>query len=160
MTKESLEYILNMNAGNYMTEFITVSYLRARALNWLRFAHDDIIENSRHCTREECAKEIVLVSDLIRYSSKTLLRCRNIGKMTVDAMNAALKTNGLSFDMNSCQKAALLRTCDAGSEIEIVEKFAIGLGELCKITEDGVQINFGRNVVPGYELTLNLKRIL
>ena len=160
MEYTSIEELLSTPAEDYFSKYITASYQKGKTLNWLYLAGDDIIENSRH-GHTEIKYETVLIKDVIVYPTRIMLRYwRNVGKLTIDAMNKALAINGLSLDMHPYQVAALLSNNDINSEIDIFEKFAISLKTFSRKQEDGgLSISFGKGIIPGYECTLNIKKV-
>lgn len=159
MEYSSIEELLSTPAEDYLAKHIPTSYQRGKALILLNVAGDDIIENSRY-GHTEIKYETVLVKDLIVYPTKRMRMWRNVGKLTIDAINNALAINGLSLDMHPYQVTALLLHKDANSEIDIFEKFAISLKAFCRKQEDGgLCVSFGKDIIPGYECTLNFKKI-
>jgi hypothetical protein len=83
-----------------------------------------------------------------------------MGKLTVKAMNSALGINGLSLDMHLNQIAALFKNVNQDADIDTLEKVAELTKNLIQEKEEGkLSINFGKEILPGYECTLNFRKI-
>jgi len=160
MEYSSIEELLSTPADEYFDQHITKRYQKGKIKNWLYQARKDIIDNSRH-GHTEIKYETVLLKDVIVYPTRMMLRYwRNIGKLTIDAMNEALAVNGLSLDMHPYQVEALRSHQNANAEIDIFDKFFISLKAFCRRQDDGgLCVSLGKEIIPGFECTLNFKKI-
>ena len=165
MTKTQKQLILDMPAREYLMEYAMFSPSRTKAITWLNYAASDIITNSRSESKDDNLHETVLVADLIRYPSDRAQRYHSIGKKTLYVINVALDVKGLSMDMSSEDVESYLNT---EHEVQIIppepdarEKLAMKIKDVCKeIDNESLCINLGTGIIPGYECSVNFRKIL
>ena len=160
MEYSSIEELLSTPAYDYLKQRIKKPIYRTTALNWLKYTSSEILYYSRPSVKDRNPNEVVLIKDLIQFSSTDILKYRLIGKLTIDAMKEALAMNDLRFGMHSYEVEALLTANDPNYEIDLADKFAISLKSLLRGNEDGgLYIPLGKGIIPGYECTLNIKKV-
>lgn len=160
MEYTSIRELLSTTAHDYLKQRIKRPIYRKRALDWLSYASSDILFYSRPSEKDRNSKEVVLVKDLIQYSASDILKYRQMGKLTIDAMKEALALNDLKFGMHSHEVEALLADDVLYNGLELADKFTIGLKSLLRGNEDGgLYIPLGKGIIPGYECTLNIKKV-
>ena len=160
MKYTSTEDLLATPAEEYFDEHIQNALLKKKILRWLCYASDEIFHTSRPCHSDYVKNRRVLISDIIFIPEKTIRRYRCMGKLTVKAMNSALGINGLSLDMHLNQIAALFKNVNQDADIDTLEKVAELTKNLIQEKEEGkLSVNLGKEILPGYECTLNFRKI-
>ena len=155
----NIEELLMTPADSYFEEYIAESCIRTKAINWIREISEESTYDRITMKRETKYKRI-LISDIIQFPIRDMLKFRNMGKLTVQAMNEALAVNGLSLDMHPYKLAALRKANNPDSDLDIVEKVCAKLNGLLKKHNDKeLYIELGNNIIPGFECTLCINKI-
>jgi len=159
MDYRSIEKLLLTPADEYFEKYIRNIRRKTQAINWIRSAKNDIIENTVLCDEEKMKTDRPLVLHMIQYPSKRIKLWYHVGNATVMAMNDALRYNDLSLDMNPNHIEALLQLCKCETN-RFSTSFLDLMSQLCVSKDDGtVSVAIGQSLIPGYECTLNFKKI-
>lgn len=160
MEYASIEEMLSTPAKEYFDKYVQDGRFKKKILQWLDYASSDILHTSRQCHSGFVKDSQVLIGDIILIPERTISIYRCMGKLTINAMKSALRINGLSLDMHLNQIAVLFKNNNQNSDIDALEKIAeLTKNLIQKKEERTLCVNLGKEIFPGYECTLNFKKL-